>query len=134
MGHPQPLFVYFRSLQTIKIYRKLMWKFPPSIWHWDSNSQPSDYESPQISCRWLVLIRVLWCTKQLLCQLRHNQHCPTLFVIQAWSQESVLGQSKHIWFIIILLHSDKMKIKLNNWSHFSKMNECSVQKLLHIIL
>ena len=45
-----PLFVYFRlfrqTLQQINVK-----KFLSSIWRWESNSQPSDYESTPLTTR-----------------------------------------------------------------------------------
>ena len=45
-----PLFVYFRLLrQTLQ--QIIVKKFLSSIWRWESNSQPSDYESPPLTTR-----------------------------------------------------------------------------------
>ena len=53
MGQRRPLFVYFRSFSNkqCQFFNKLMWKCPSSIWCRDSNSQPSDYESPPLTTR-----------------------------------------------------------------------------------
>ena len=54
MGHPRPLFHLFSvfSNKQYKFYYKLLWKIcPSSIWHQDSNSQPSDCESPPLTTR-----------------------------------------------------------------------------------
>ena len=54
MGHLRPLFsFYFRyfSSKQPKFYSKLMWKSPSSILCQDSNSRPSDYESPALTTR-----------------------------------------------------------------------------------
>ena len=53
MGQPQPLFHLFSSFQTnitILTTNKCE-KCSSSIWRWNSNSQPSDYESPPITTR-----------------------------------------------------------------------------------
>ena len=53
MGQSPPLFNVFSSFQTnitILTTNKCE-KYPSSIWHWDSNSQPSDFESPPFTTR-----------------------------------------------------------------------------------
>ena len=54
MGHPRPLFrlflVFFK--QTIQRVQQINVKKCPSITQcWDSNSQPSNYESPPLTTR-----------------------------------------------------------------------------------
>ena len=53
MEHPRPLFRLFLSLQTNSpILTKLNGnKCPSSMWHWDSNPQPLEIESPPITTR-----------------------------------------------------------------------------------
>ena len=54
MGQPRPLFCLFSSIQTnITNFTTNMnvKKCPSSIQHRDSNSQPSDYESPPFTTR-----------------------------------------------------------------------------------
>ena len=52
MGHPRSIFIYFRSFQTIQFLQQInVKKYPSSILRWDSNSQPSDYESPPLTTR-----------------------------------------------------------------------------------
>ena len=54
MGQPRPLFCLFSSFQTnITNFTTNMnvKKCPSSIWRWDSNSQPSDYQSPPLTTR-----------------------------------------------------------------------------------
>ena len=54
MGQPRPLFCLFSSFQTnITNFTTNMnvKKCPSSIRRWDSNSQPSDYESPPLTTR-----------------------------------------------------------------------------------
>ena len=53
MGQPRPLFCFFIfSNKHYKFNNKYKCeKCPSSIWHWDSNSQPSDYESPPLTTR-----------------------------------------------------------------------------------
>ena len=54
MGHPRPLLhlflVFFKQRMQIsqQIYVK---KCPSSIWYFDSNSRPSEYESPPLTTR-----------------------------------------------------------------------------------
>ena len=53
-GHPRPLFrlfsVFFKL--TMQISQQInVKKWLSSIWNWDLNSQPSDYESPPLTTR-----------------------------------------------------------------------------------
>ena len=48
---PGLFFVYFRSFQTNIVTIYTTNECPSSIWCQDSNSQPSDYESPPLSTR-----------------------------------------------------------------------------------
>ena len=53
-GHPRPLFVYFWSFikQTLQILQQInVTKCPSTTCCWDSNSQPSECESPPITTR-----------------------------------------------------------------------------------
>ena len=53
-GHPRPLFrlflVFFKQT-SIQFYSKFCEKCPSSIWHWNSNPQPSELEYPPITTR-----------------------------------------------------------------------------------
>ena len=53
MGHPQPLFVYFRLFKhTLHFLQQIYVKnCPSSIWCWDLNPQHSVHESPPITTR-----------------------------------------------------------------------------------
>ena len=53
MGQPSLFFVYFCLFkQTIQFLQQInVKKCPSSIRHWDSNLQPSDYESPPLTTR-----------------------------------------------------------------------------------
>ena len=53
MGHSHPLLVYFGLFkQSIQLLQQINVKnCPSSIWCWDSNLQPSEYESPPITTR-----------------------------------------------------------------------------------
>ena len=53
MGQPRPLFCLLLvfSNKRYKFYNKLCEKCRSSIPHWDSNSQPSDYDSPPLTTR-----------------------------------------------------------------------------------
>ena len=54
MGHPRPLFhlfSVFSSKKKTNFTTNLCEKCLSSIWHWDSNSWPSDYESPPLTTR-----------------------------------------------------------------------------------
>ena len=54
MGHPQPLsnlFLVFSKPTTQILHHIKVKKCPSSIRHWDSKTQPSDYESPPLTTR-----------------------------------------------------------------------------------
>ena len=53
MGHPRPLFVYFRPVQTnIAIFTtNICEECPASIWCCDSNPRPSEHETPPITTK-----------------------------------------------------------------------------------
>ena len=53
MGQPRPLFCFFRLFkQTLQFLQQINVKISPSgIQRWDSNSQPSDYESHTLTTR-----------------------------------------------------------------------------------
>ena len=67
MGQPQPLFSFILSFQTnITIFTaNKCEKSLSSIWHWDSNPQPLEHESPPLTTRpelprtWLIIILYL---------------------------------------------------------------------------
>ena len=50
MGQPRPLFRLFKQTLQFSLQIKVK-KCPSSIWHQDSNSQPSDNESPPLTTR-----------------------------------------------------------------------------------
>ena len=54
MGHPRPLFrlfSFFSNKHEYNFSTNKCEKCPSSIWHWDSNPQPSEHESPPITTR-----------------------------------------------------------------------------------
>ena len=53
IGHPQPLFIYFRLFkQTLQFLQPInVKKYPSSIRCWDLNPQPLEHESPPINTR-----------------------------------------------------------------------------------
>ena len=52
MGQPRPLFHLFSSFQTTNfIKNRYVKKRPSSLWYRDSNSRPSEHESPIITTR-----------------------------------------------------------------------------------
>ena len=84
------LFIFSLFNQTLQFYSKSMWKCPSSIWRRDSNSQPSDYESPPITTRLgLPSLSFSAIAKRVLC-LCKNDH-------RSLCNKQILEQCKALW-------------------------------------
>ena len=82
MGQPRPLYCLFLvfSNKQYKFHNKLLWtKCPSSIWHWDSNSQPSAYKSPPLTTRPGLPPRPAVALLPKFCRRRRHRNCVNKF-------------------------------------------------------
>ena len=94
---PSLYFVYFRSFQTnIKIFTSQCEKCPSSKQWWDSNTRPSEYESPPIT------------TRPEACMLDLLYFCSVRTWLANETDGIIIGRPsinnfKKVWYVVVLV-------------------------------
>ena len=122
-GHPRPLFHLFSvfSNKKYKLYNKLMWKSPSSIRFWDSNSKPSDYESPPFNT-WSIFLQSAECGFQIVHRILIKKFGQ---FSRFWAQKKPIQTKTCLifWvnFLIFELKRNPTKFELKRWVPWNRL-------------